>query len=134
MKSRASPVSLVIAALLAYIGVRLLSPLELPMQIGGAVLLVVLFLLLPRSWWIKEGRSPWVVMVPWVAMGFFSWLLVLTLARDARLFALWLASLPEALHQWVPFSALAILAITPLITLVGYFMARRTAPVIDVEI
>jgi predicted MPP superfamily phosphohydrolase len=129
-----SPVTVVLALLHVYIGVRLLSPFSLVAQVLGGLALALSFLLLPRSWWIKEGRSPWAVMVPWIAMGFFSWLLVLTAARDVSVAALALTSAPDMLDDWIRYSALGVIALTPLITVVGYFMARRVAPVVDVQI
>ena len=136
MRSRLlpNPVSIVLALLLAYVAVRLLPPFGLSVQVAGAALLAVGFLLLPRSWWIKEGRRPWMVLVPWIAIGFFSWLLLLTAARDVSVAAFALVASPEALDSWIRLSALGVMALTPAITLIGFFMARRVAPVVDVEI
>jgi predicted MPP superfamily phosphohydrolase len=95
---------------------------------------VVLFLLLPRSWWVRKGARLWQVMLPWVATGFFSWLLVLSLARDLVLLA---ASpfLDAAAHaDWARLSALAVIGLTPAITAAGFFMARRVAAVRHVEV
>ena len=136
MRSRLfpSPIALVLALLHVYIGVRLLLPFGTVTQVVGAALLAVCLWLLPRSWWIKEGRSLWAVLLPWLTMGFFSWLLVLTLVRDVILLASTLALSPQEHEAWVRMSAIAVMALTPAITLVGFFMARRVAPVVDVEV
>jgi predicted MPP superfamily phosphohydrolase len=41
---------------------------------------------------------------------------------------------PQAHESWIRISAIGIMALTPAITLVGFFMARRVAPVVDVEV
>jgi predicted MPP superfamily phosphohydrolase len=128
------PVSIVLLLLHVYVGVRLLWPFGIAAQVLGAAALAVCFWLMPRSWWIKEGRSPWAVLVPWITMGFFSWLLVLTAARDVSVAVLALVMSPEAVDAWIRMSALGVMALTPVITVIGFFMARRTAPVVDVDI
>src|SRR5690349_19450790 len=82
MPPRLSPVALILGALLAYLGVRLLEPFGLAVQAAGTVALAACFWLMPKGWHVPEGRGPWSVLAPWITMGFFSWLLVLTLARD----------------------------------------------------
>jgi predicted MPP superfamily phosphohydrolase len=134
MRSRLGPVSAVFLLLHVYIGVRLLSPFDVGVQVLGAAVLAVCFLLLPTSWWIREGRTPWAVLVPWIATGFFSSLLVLTVARDMSVAILAFAASAEAVDAWVRISALGVMALTPLITLIGFFMARRVAPVVNVDI
>jgi predicted MPP superfamily phosphohydrolase len=74
------------------------------------------------------------VLLPWLAAGFFSWLLVLTVVRDLSLLASALALSPQAHESWIRVSALGVMALTPAITLVGFFMARRVAPVVNVEV
>ena len=129
-----NPLAAVVALLHAYIGVRLLLPFDAPVQAAGAAVLVLSFWLMPKGWRAREGRTVWTALLPWLAMGFFSWLLVLTLVRDASLLSSMLA-LPAGLHEsWVRLSALAVMVLTPAITLVGFFMARRVAPVVDVEV
>jgi predicted MPP superfamily phosphohydrolase len=120
--------------LLAYVGLRLLAPFSVPVQATGAVALAGFLALLPRSWWIREATNPWRVLVPWIAIGVFSWLLVLTFARDLVLLFV-AAVLPGPIqHEWARDSALAVLALVPAITVVGYFMARRVAAVREVDI
>src|SRR5258707_1700447 len=67
-------------------------------------------------------------------MGFFSWLLVLTLARDASLAVAALVFSPAAHDAWTRASAIAVMVLTPAITLIGFVMARGTASVVDVEV
>ena len=122
-----------VALLHLYIGVRLLAPLPPAAQGAGAVALVALFALLPRGWSVR-GRSRWSVLLPWVALGAFSWLLVLTLARELSLAVSWLAFDAATHAAWLRDSAAGVLLATPLITAVGYFMARRVAPVRRIEV
>src|SRR5258705_152790 len=77
-----------------------------------------------KGWFVSQA-SPRSVMARWVAVGFLSWLFVLTLARDVFL----LFS-----DRWVAESSLAILAATPLITAIGFLMARRVARVVNVRV
>ena len=75
---RLNPFSVVVALLHLYIGVRLLSPFDVPVQMVGSALLALLFLLLPKGFHSRK-QSPGAVMRSWTAAGFFSWLLVTTL-------------------------------------------------------
>ena len=127
MKRLFHPLYLILAALHAYIGVRLLAPFEPYVQVAGVAFLAALFAVLPRGWWIRSDAPLWRVMTPWVATGFFSWLLVLTLARDLGLAAAFLVLDPAALASWSRLSALVVLALTPAITAAGFLMARRVA-------
>jgi predicted MPP superfamily phosphohydrolase len=127
-------VVLLIALLHVYIGVRLLLPFDAVTQLAGWALLAVCFWLLPKGFRIQDDRGPWAVMLPWLTMGFFSWLLVLTLVRDVGLIASALALSPQVHESWIRISAIVVMALTPAITLVGFFMARRVAPVVDVEV
>jgi len=124
---RPNSVAVLLGLLHAYIGVRLLLPFELPAQAAGAAVLAYCFWLMPKGWHSREDGGAWAVMAPWVAMGFFSWLFVLTLARDLTLVF-------HASPEWIRLSAIGVMGLVPAITLVGFFMARRVAPVIDVEI
>src|SRR2546422_10665694 len=81
------PVVLLLALLHVYIGVRLLLPFGAVTQVVGGSFLAVCFWLLPKGFRIRDDRGPWAVMLPWVTMGFFSWLLVLTILRDLSLIA-----------------------------------------------
>src|SRR5258707_12593419 len=73
-------------------------------------------------------------MLPWLTMGFFSYLLVLTIFRDVTLIASALALSSQAHEAWIRNSAIGVMAPTPAITLIGFLMARRTAPVVKVEV
>jgi predicted MPP superfamily phosphohydrolase len=129
-----NPVVAVLLLLHVYIGVRLLLPFGAPVQVAGAALLALCLWLLPKGWGAREGRGMWSAMLPWLTMGFFSWLLVLTLGRDVTIIATGLA-LPPPLHQqWIRLSALAVMALTPAITFIGFFMARRVARVVNIDV
>lgn len=128
------PVFLMLAFLHVYVGVRLLAPFGPAAQACGAVALAACFWLLPKGWHVAQAREPWRVLVPWIAMGFFSWLLVLTVLRDVSVAVGALVLDPATLGSWVRASALLVMGLVPVITAVGYFLARRTAPVVHVEV
>ena len=134
MSLRLSPIGLILGALLAYVGVRLLQPFDPWVQVAGTVVLAACYWLLPKGFHVPEGRSPWSVLAPWVTMGFFSWLLVLTLARDLSVAAAAFFVSTEALDEWIRASALVVMGLTPAITVIGYLMARRTARVVQVDV
>jgi len=129
-----NPVALLLASLHVYIGMRLLQPFGPVVQAAGVAVLAACFWLLPKGWHVREGRSPWAVLAPWITMGFFSWLLVLTLARDMSVFVAAFFAGTDALDAWIRDSAIAVMTATPLITVVGYFMARSTARVVRVDV
>jgi uncharacterized protein len=129
-----SPIALLLALLHVYIGVRLLAPFGPAVVVPGVAVLVAAFALLPKGWESRVRGGRWKVMAPWIAMGFFSWLLVLTVLRDASLLLSALAASPAVLLDWTRLSAAGVLAATPLITLVGYVMARRVARVVEVQV
>src|SRR5437870_6568563 len=127
-------VVLLLALLHAYIGVRLLLSFGAVAQLAGGAVLAVCFWLLPKGFRIRDDRGPWAVMLPWLTMGFFSYLLVLTILRDVSLIASALALSPQEHESWIRISAIGVMALTPAITLVGFFMARRVAPVVNVSV
>ena len=129
-----NPTVVVLALLHAYIGVRLLAPFDALTQVLGAAMLGVCFWLLPKGFGNRKTRSPRAVLLQWLTAGFFSSLLVLTVLRDLGLVLSALALSPPAHELWVRISALAVIALTPLITLVGFFMARRVAPVVNIDL
>jgi hypothetical protein len=114
--------------------VRLLLPFDTVTQVVGGAVLALCFWLLPKGFRIRDDRGPWAVMLPWLTMGFFSYLLVLTLFRDVSLIASALALSPQVNESWIRISAIGVMALTPAITLAGFFMARRTAPVVNVKV
>lgn len=136
MASRFAPdrIAVILALLHAYIGVRLLAPFGVPMEAAGALALTACFALLPKGFRLPRELGPRQLLLRWVTMGFFSWLLVLTLARDASLIVTGLALAPHAHEAWTRTSALAVMLATPAITAIGFFMARRVAPVVHVEV
>jgi predicted MPP superfamily phosphohydrolase len=128
------PVVLLFALLHLYIGVRLLLPFDAVTQIAGALILALCFGLLPKGFRIRDDRGAWAVLLPWLTMGFFSYLLILTILRDVSLIASALALSPQAHESWIRISAMGVMALTPAITLVGFVMARRVAPVVNVNV
>jgi predicted MPP superfamily phosphohydrolase len=127
------PLLFILGLLYLYIGVRLLSPLAVPIQLAGVAILGFCFYLMPKGWWARERRSVWAVMAPWIAAGFFSWLLVLTLMRDISDVVVF-AIFPAAYGTWVVGSAMGVMALSVVITIIGFFMARRVAPVVNVDV
>ena len=129
-----NPFAIALLLLHIYIGVRLLPPLGLATAIAGVALLALCFWLMPNGYRMREERRPGMVLTRWIAVGFFSWLLVLTVARDVAL-VIAAAFVPAAtLAAWTGASALAVAILTPLITAAGFVMARRVARVVDVEV
>ena len=124
----------VLALLHGYIGVRLLAPFGAVIQVLGAGLLAMCLWLLPNSFRTRGDRGAWSVLLPFLTIGFFSWLLVLTLVREVSLVISTLVLAPQGQGAWIRSSAIAVMVLTPVITLVGFFMARRVAPVVDVEV
>jgi predicted MPP superfamily phosphohydrolase len=133
-RRRFSLVGALVALILAYVGLRLLWPLPAWAQFTGAALLAGFFGLVPKGWRVREVGPRWSVLAPWIAMGFFSWLVVLTLLRDAILALAWVVLPASAASALVAASAVAVIIAAPLITLAGYYLARRVAPVVDVEV
>ncbi|HUQ29552.1 MAG TPA: metallophosphoesterase [Usitatibacter sp.] len=107
-----------------YIAARLLPPLDPWLQVPAAAMLIASLWLIPKGWGVPRASAR-KVMARWIAMGFFSWLFVLTVLRDVAL---------AVVQGWAIESALAVLVATPLITAVGFLMARRVARVVDVRV
>jgi len=127
-----------------YMGWRLLPDLHL--GAGGAVATIVLLVLsagvMPFGEFARRNKhsplSDHLAGAGFLAMGFFSSLLILTLLRDVVLLAGFAASgwLVEAaslqpLRTW---SAAAVPALAVLVTLVGFINARRRAGVRRVDV
>lgn len=135
MKTRLlHPFALLLALLHVYIGMRLLAPFGAIAQVAGAGALLACLWLLPKGFRMREALGPIATLIPWIAMGFFSWLLVLTLAREASLLVAAVALPAAAQAAWSRVSALGVMALTPAITLIGFAMARRVARVVHVEV
>ncbi|AMO99907.1 calcineurin-like phosphoesterase family protein [Collimonas arenae] len=80
-------------------------------------------------------RQPFADRLAWagmLAMGVFSSLLIATLVRELFLLAAPWLGLNGA--EWSSWSALAVLLVAALATVVGFFNARRLAAVIDIDI
>ena len=129
------PLYLTLGLLHIYVWARLFASFGPWVQVAGAVVLAACIWFLPKGWHVPDDdRGEWAVMLPWLTLGFFSWLLVLTLGRDLTLLATGLALSPQAHATWERVSALGVMALVPAITLVGFAMARRTARVLDVDV
>ena len=118
------PMGLFFALLHLYIAVRLLPPLDPWAQVLGAAMLAASLALIPKGFRLPRAGQR-TIMARWTALGFFSWMFVLTIARDIAL---------VFTDGWEARSALAILAAAPLITAIGFLMARRVARVVDVRV
>ncbi|WP_211473964.1 metallophosphoesterase [Collimonas humicola] len=98
--------------------------------------LLLSFLLIPAGMLGRViKRQPLSDRLAWagmLAMGVFSSLLVITLLRELCLLVLpWLGVHDVRLPAW---SALAVLLLAAVSSLVGYFNARRLAAVVDIDI
>ncbi len=127
-----------IALLHAYIGWRLLTP--LPVAIGwkvlGALWLVASTVLIPLGLMSRAiQREPLATLLTWsgmTAIGIFSSLFVLTLLRDVVLGVAMAFSVLDP--QLVVRSAVIVLALTAVATILGFYNARRLARVVDVDV
>ena len=141
---RLFPIVLLMAALHAYVGWRVVPGLDgYPL---GQWMMVALLVLSPAL--IPLGvlggrvvRQPWADRVSWVGlllMGLFSSLFVLTLMRDLALALLWLAGLLVPLG-W-PLGAItvataeAVPVLALLVTVIGFLNARRTPALVRVDV
>jgi len=122
-----------------YIGWRLLPALALGFggTLSGIALLALSCVLLPLGLLARFiPRQPLADRLAWVgliAMGLFSSLLVLTVLRDVGLAIIALA-LPHLYSIFATKSALAVPVLTVLVTLIGFFNARRRARIVAVDI
>ncbi|GAA4342915.1 metallophosphoesterase [Variovorax defluvii] len=140
------PLTLLTTLLHAYIGLRLLPALASG-GMGWAWLLLAALLLsaatmpLPFVGQRRGRRRPLADGWKWLgllSMGWFSSMFVLTLVRDAGLLLGWLLALAGGwpvdwprVHSW---SAAAVPFVATLVTLIGFFNARRVAGVVRVEV
>ena len=128
---------LIVALLHVYIGVRLLPGLPVPMIVHSlAVLwLIASTLLMPAALMARRLSTPWADQLSWVgmmAMGFFSSLLVLTIARD--LFLLVTLAIGRRPPGLTGYSALGAIALALAVTVIGFFQARGLAKVKEVDV
>ncbi|MEN3952603.1 metallophosphoesterase [Iodidimonas sp. SYSU 1G8] len=128
------------ALLHAYIGARLLPDLSLgtPGVLLGAAALLASVVLLPFAVLGRYIRhQPLGDRLTWagsLAMGVFSWLLLFTLLRDVLLLVAWMAVSPALLAAITTWSALAVLALTLVVSIAGFFSARRLARIKHVDV
>ncbi|MDK6078083.1 metallophosphoesterase [Massilia varians] len=110
--------------------------LGLPFNVAGVLLLVLLTVLVPVGLMSASlRRRRWSELVAWLglmSMGFFSSLLVTTLARDLVLLALRLFG--ELDPEFVRGSAAAVPLVALAVTALGFVNARRLARVKRVEV
>ncbi len=146
------PITLVFAALHAWIGWRVIPPLDLlaGWPVSGWLtgsLLVASALLTPTAFKLTRRPSPTVAVViaVWLGllcMGLFSSLFVLTLLRDFFLVVAWLlfcvldllGVTRPSLDTVQALSAAAVPLLALLATVWGFWRARRTAGVVRVDV
>src|SRR5258708_19821926 len=119
----------VLAVLHAYIGVRLLVSFGSVTQVLGAGLLAMCLWLLPTGFRTRGDRGAWSVLLPFLTIGFFSWLLVLTLVRDVSLVISTLLLSPQGQGAWIRSSPIGVMVLTPLTPPPAFFMPRPAPPV-----
>ena len=127
-------VTLILGSLHLYIGLQLLPalPIQATGKLVGIVLLVLSTLLIPLGMMarflplpqVQADRITWVGLL---VMGLFSSLLIATLLRDIVL-------LFDSSPAFVTGSAIAVPSLALLVTLVGFFNARRLPRVVEVSI
>jgi predicted MPP superfamily phosphohydrolase len=127
-----------------YVGMRLIpaATVGLPIRIAGALLLAGCLLTMAMGMASRfivgppyADRLAWLGML---LMGFFSTLLMLTIARDLVLLTLWIiaaisniSGVAEAVRSS---TALAVPLIALMLTALGFYFARRSAAVKTVDI
>ncbi|MGV3573087.1 MAG: metallophosphoesterase [Ramlibacter sp.] len=124
-------------ALHLYLGLRVVAALDLPLASGlVALLLAASAVLVPAGLtarrWLRPPGSDRLTWAGMLCMGLFSSLFVLALARELVLLAAWIGGFGGAgLATW---SARAVAGLALLAAALGFFNARRTAPVKRVRI
>ncbi|EKS66993.1 MULTISPECIES: metallophosphoesterase [Caballeronia] len=127
-----------------YVGVRLIpdAPVGLPLKVLAALLLAASVITIPLGMAARQiepqslaDRLAWFGLT---ALGFFSSLLLLTFARDVMLLfvhlADWLRGAPVGSPMLVGYSALAVPLLAVLFSAIGFYNARRRAPVVSVDV
>ena len=138
------PLSLISLLTHAYILWRLVPDLEFTLgQVGLASVVITSAICLQvglHHWKGRRrhhGRDDGAMMAAFLAMGFLSSLLVLTLLRDLALIGAWIGSalgLGVSISTLATWSALAVPAIATSMTVWGLINARRTARVVTVDV
>jgi predicted MPP superfamily phosphohydrolase len=122
-----------------YIGWRLLSAFDLgPWGVAlGVAVLIAACLLVPLSVRTRAIRNRvWADRLSWVgltAMGFFSFLFVITVLRDLSLLAVYTFDAALA-RAWIMPSAVGVLLATALTTVIGMIIARRRPRIVKIDI
>lgn len=127
-----------------YVGVRLIpdAPVGLSLKVLAVALLVASVILIPIGMAARSLETqPLADRLAWfglTALGFFSSLLLLTFARDVMLFGVhladWLRGVPVGSPTLVARSALIVPLLAVLSSAIGFYNARRRAPVVDVDV
>ncbi|VTU12767.1 putative metallophosphoesterase [Variovorax sp. SRS16] len=138
------PLTLLIALLHVYVGLRLLPALQAwtlawPLLLAA---LVVSAATMPLPFiGRRSARRPLPDVWKWIgllSMGWFSSMFVLTIVRDAGLLLGWLATLVGGWEidgqPWRSWSAAAVPLAATVISLIGFLNARRTAGVVRVDV
>jgi predicted MPP superfamily phosphohydrolase len=132
------PLLVLLFLLHLYIGVRVLPALDVGMiGIALGVLLLAASAVLVRIGLVAPSlrRTRWTGALSWaglIAMGLFSSLLILTLARDAGLLAATLFGVATPYIVWLSAVGVPLVAIG--VTAIGFVNARRLARVKRVEV
>ncbi|MDR5746944.1 metallophosphoesterase [Caballeronia sp. LZ029] len=127
-----------------YVGVRLIpdAPVGMPLKVLAAILLAVSVVVIPLGMAARQiepqslaDRLAWLGLT---ALGFFSSLLLLTFARDVILFFVhlvdWLRGVPVGSPVFVAYSAIVVPCLAVLFSAIGFYNARRRAPVVSVDV
>lgn len=130
-------ITFLLGLLHSYIGFRLIPDLPAGHAIAAGFL-VFSCLMIPVGMLVRFLFKPVLAdVLSWVGslmMGFFSSLLVLTLLRDLILGLDFFLATPAGRGELGAASALAVPALAALATVVGLFFARRSPPVIQVDV
>ncbi|WP_250453149.1 metallophosphoesterase [Caballeronia sp. ATUFL_M2_KS44] len=127
-----------------YVGVRLIpaAPVGMPLKVLAAAWLVASLVLIPLGMMARNIEpQPLSDRLAWfglTALGFFSSLLLLTFARDVLLLVVhlvdWMRGAPIGSPALVAYSALAVPLLAVLSSAIGFYNARRRAPVVSVDV
>ncbi|KND55266.1 putative phosphoesterase [Candidatus Paraburkholderia kirkii] len=116
-----------------YVGVRLIpdAPVGLPLKVLAAALLVASVVFIPLGMAARSIEAqPLADRLAWLgltALGFFSSLLLLTFARDVMVFFVHLV-------DWLRGAPVGSPALAVLFSAIGFYNARRRAPVVSVDV
>ena len=134
IRSFAFQARLIVAAAHLYVGWSLLPdlPADVTIQVLGGVVLVISTVLvtsgkLVRHVFRKQAVVDFLAWAGSLTMGWFSSLLIATLARDAVMLV------PFA-GAWAAESTILVLVISVGVTFIGFFNARRLADVVEIDI